>query len=185
MENREIAAVLFNISTLLAEQHGNPYRIRAYRRAARNILRLRHSIADRARAGKRLGIPFLGKRLTDKITQLALEGRSDFYDELCGDLPTAEQALLNVPGIGPKIAQRVARDLRTAEVDDLILRAAAEGLQKTWGIGPKRAAAILKGIGAAQPEVTPTVVRDGNVLYVQESLWGTSSRPSSDVRDAA
>ena len=41
MTNREIAAVLFNISTILSTQNGNPYRIRAYRRAARNLLRIR------------------------------------------------------------------------------------------------------------------------------------------------
>ena len=37
MTNREIAAVLFNISAILDTQEGNPYRIRAYRRAARNL----------------------------------------------------------------------------------------------------------------------------------------------------
>ena len=47
MTNREIAAVLFNISTILTTQIGNPYRIRAYRRAARNLLRMREQIAQR------------------------------------------------------------------------------------------------------------------------------------------
>src|SRR5919112_1067771 len=103
MNNQEIASVLFNISTLLSEQQGNPYRIRAYRRAARNVLRAQHSLAERARAAEPLGIPFLGKRLTTKITQMARDGRCDFYDELCGDLPSSEQALLKVPGIGPKL----------------------------------------------------------------------------------
>src|SRR5918997_2637788 len=112
MDNREIAAVLFNISTILSEHQGNPFRIRAYRRAARSILRAPYALKDRAAAGKPLGIPFLGKRLTAKITQMAAEGRCDFYDELCGDLPGSEQALLKVPGIGPKLAGRVTRDLR-------------------------------------------------------------------------
>jgi DNA polymerase/3'-5' exonuclease PolX len=172
MTNREIAGVLFNISTILSEHRGNPYRIRAYRKAARNILRARHSLAERAAAGEPLGIPFLGKRLTTKITQLAKDGRSDFYDELCSDLPPAEQALLKVPGIGPKLAQRVAKDLRAD--DDLLRRAATVGLQQVWGIGPKRAAAILKGLAIETPadqSGQPTVVRDGNVLYVQERLW--------------
>ncbi len=176
MENREIAAVLFNISTLLAEHHSNPYRLRAYRRAARNILRARHSLAERAKAGVPLGIPFLGKRLTAKITQLALEGRCDFYDELCGDLPGAEQALLKVPGIGPVIARRVAKDLGAVETEDLVRQAAVVGLQKTWGIGPKRAAAIVGGIDAGRAATEPSVVGDGNVLYVQESFWGRDER---------
>ena len=176
MENREIAAILFNISTLQSEQMSNPYRIRAYRRAARNILRARHSLSERARAGESLGIPFLGKRLTAKITQLALEGRCDFYDELCGDLPAAEQALIKVPGIGPMLAGRIAKDLGAAEVEELVRQAAKRGLQKTWGIGPKRSAAILEGLAVQAPTVAPNVVRDGNVIYVQESFWNNGER---------
>ncbi len=177
MNNREIAAVLFNISTILADQHGNPYRIRAYRRAARNLLRATHSVAERAAAGQPLGIPFLGKSLTAKITALALDGQCDFYDELCGDLPAAEQALLKVPGIGPKLAARIAKDLHAQEADELVLRAASRGLQKVWGIGPKRSAAILAGLSDKQPSPAPTTFRDGNVIYVQESFWqGAASR---------
>ena len=74
MNNRDIAAILFNISTILSEAKGNPYRIRAYRRAARNILRARHALSERAAADEALGIPFLGKRLTQKITQMARDG---------------------------------------------------------------------------------------------------------------
>lgn len=179
MTNREIAAVLFNISTLLAEQKANPYRIRAYRRAARNILRARSSLADRVAAGKPLGIPLLGKRLTAKITQLAADGRCDFYDELCGDLPGAEQALLKVPGIGPLLAQRIAKDLGATEADELLRRAASQGLQKVWGIGPKRAATILQNIRHDQPATMQTAVRDGNVIYVQESLWNAERKQAA------
>jgi DNA polymerase (family 10) len=186
MTNREIAAVLFNISTILSEHRANPYRLRAYRNAARNILRAGHSLAERARENKPLGIPFLGKRLTAKITQLALEGRSDFYDELCSDLPQSEQALLKVPGIGPKLASRVAKDLATAE-DDVLRRAATLGLQQVWGIGPKRAAAIINGLAIETPPASasqPTVVRQGNVLYVQERLWRDGIDASNEQEEA-
>ena len=179
MTNQEIAAVLFNISTLLAEQKGNPYRIRAYRRAARNLLRARHSVAERAAAGEPLGIPFLGKRLTAKIHQLATEGRCDFYDDLCGDLPIAEQELLKVPGIGPTLARRVARDLRASEAEELVMRAASRGLQRVWGIGPKRAAAILAEIKPEPVETAPMTVRDGNVIYTQESFWHAGNKQAA------
>src|SRR5918911_5074824 len=101
MTNREIAAVLFNISAILSAQHGNPFRIRAYRRAARNLLRLRYSVADRVAAGQPIGIARLGKSLTAKISTLATEGKLLFYDEICAELPPEEQALLKVPGLGP------------------------------------------------------------------------------------
>jgi len=172
MTNREIAAILFNICTLLTTQEGNPYRIRAYRHAARNILRARHSLAERAQNKQPLGIPFLGKRLTNTITKLALEGTCDVYAELVGELPTAQQTLLHVPGIGPKLAERITRDLKADDAQGLIERAAAAGLQHVWGIGPKRAQAIVRTIGATpEPQAEARFVRDGNVIYVQESFW--------------
>lgn len=172
VNNREIAAVLFNICSMLSAADGNPYRVRAYRRAARNILRARHSIAERARNKEPLGIPFLGPRLTKTITKLALEGTCDVYADLLGDLPTAEQALMHVPGIGLKLAQRVTKDLKTNDADELVQRAAAAGLQRVWGIGPKRAKLIVDTLKQqpAAPVDSP-FVRDGNVIYVQENFW--------------
>jgi DNA polymerase/3'-5' exonuclease PolX len=173
MNNREIAAVLFNISTLLRAQHGNPYRIRAYRRAARNILRARHQIADRAQANEPLGIPFLGPRLTKTITRLARDGRCEVYDELVGELPTAEQRLLHIPGIGPTLAQRITRDLKTDDAGELVKRAAANGLKRVWGVGPKRAHTIVEHLTHDDRTAAGDrpFVRDDNIIYVQESFW--------------
>jgi DNA polymerase/3'-5' exonuclease PolX len=149
MTNRDIAAVLFNISTILRTQHGNPYRIRAYRRAARNLLRLREPIASRIAAGRPLGIPRLGKSLTAKISALATAGRLPFYDQLCAELPAEQQALLTVPGLGPTIAARIHRDLGATDPDSLRRAAATGRLQRVWGVGPKRIAAILDSVGGA------------------------------------
>jgi DNA polymerase/3'-5' exonuclease PolX len=151
MTNREIAAVLFNISSILAARDGNPYRIRAYRRAARNLLRLRYPVAERVAAGKPLGIPRLGKSLTAKISALAAKDALPFYEELCQALPAEERALLKVPGLGPTIAARIHRDLGPTDPDSLRRAAATGKLQRVWGIGPKRTAAILDTLGGPQP----------------------------------
>lgn len=149
MNNRQIAAVLFNISAILRQQRGNPFRIVAYRQAARNLLRLRHQVAERASTGLPLGVPNLGPSLTIKIRTLALEGRLPFYEELCGTLP--EGRLLLVPGIGPATAQRILRQLGRAD-DATLRRAAASGaLRRVRGVGPKRAAAIVAAVGPAEP----------------------------------
>jgi DNA polymerase/3'-5' exonuclease PolX len=180
MTNREIAAILFNISSLLAAQDGNPYRIRAYRRAARNLLRARHSVAERARNGQSLGIPLLGKRLTQTISKLALDGSCDVYEELVGELPSAQQRLLHVPGIGPKLAERIAKDLKAEDAETLIRQAASVGLQRVWGIGPKRARLIVDELqSTAAPSADTPFVRDGNVIYVQESFWNAERKQAA------
>ena len=149
MTNREIAAVLFNISTILTTQNGNPYRIRAYRRAARNLLRIRHSVAERVAAGRPLGLAGLGKSLTTKISTLASKDALSFYEALCEELPPEERSLLklNVRGLGPTIAARIHRDLGSTDPNSLRKAAATGRLQKVWGIGPKRTAAILDAMG--------------------------------------
>jgi DNA polymerase/3'-5' exonuclease PolX len=151
MTNREIAAVLFNISTILSTQNGNPYRIRAYRRAARNLLRMREQIAQRVAAGKPLGLPRLGKSLTAKISTLASKDALQFYEDLCDELPSEERGLLklNVPGLGPTIAARIHRDLGPTDAASLRRAAATGKLQQVWGVGPKRVAAILDAVGGA------------------------------------
>jgi DNA polymerase (family 10) len=149
MTNREIAAVLFNISAILRAQEGNPYRIRAYRRAARALLQMRQPVRERVAAGKPLGIPRLGKSLTAKISALATEDRLPFYDELIESLPPDEGRLVRVPGIGPTIAARIHKDLGLTDADSL-RRAAADGrLTRVWGVGPRRQAAILNTLAPA------------------------------------
>lgn len=152
MTNREIAAILFNISSILASQEStNPYRIRAYRRAARNLLRARQPVSERIAQGKELGIPFLGKSLTAKITELATKNSSQFYDALCEALlPEDERVLVKIPGFGPTIAHRIHKDLGTTDAASLRRAAATGKLQQVWGIGPKRTAAILDAVGARE-----------------------------------
>lgn len=153
MRNREIAAVLFNISTILSAQHGNPFRIRAYRRAARNLLRARDQIADRIASGRPIGLPRLGKSLSAKISTLATAGHLDFYDTLCAELPPEQRAMLRlrVPGLGPTMAARIHRDLGATDPASLRRAAATGRLQRVWGIGPRRTAAILDAIGGELP----------------------------------
>ena len=152
MTNREIAAVLFNISAILSSQQGNPYRIRAYRRAAQNLLRLRYPVADRVATGKPLGLPRLGKSLTAKISALASKDALPFYEELCESLPPEERTLLKlkVPGLGPTIAARIHHDLGPTDPASLRRAAATGKLQRVWGIGPKRTAAILDAVGGSE-----------------------------------
>ena len=54
---------------------------------------------------------------------------------------------MRVPGMGPTIAARIYRDLGNVGVEGL-RRSVIEGrLQRVWGVGPKRTAAILDTIG--------------------------------------
>ncbi len=114
ISNQQIADVLFNIATLLEMQQGNPYRIEAYRNAARGMLALPVQVTDVIAQGARLEAPGLGNRLRRKITELATTGHMTFYEDLCEEsLPADARDLMRVPHVGPRTA---IRPLRTGSI---------------------------------------------------------------------
>lgn len=158
MTNRDIALILFNIATLLELADGNPYRIRAYRRAARGLLSLREEARDLLAAGQELPIPGLGKRLRTKIGELASEGRLAFYAELVAEQHPAVQALMTVPGVGPKTALRLFTELHLTSPEALLFAARRGRIRELWGFGPRRehlleqaAAGVVAGGEPPQP----------------------------------
>lgn len=173
MTNRQIAQILFNIALLLQRQNANPYRVRRYRAIARTILRLKHSLSERALSGEPLGIPRLGNSLNRKITVLAALGTLDFYDELCSHLPPTEQRLLKVSGIGPILAERISKELGDVELAALVREAAFKRLTQVWGIGAARAQAILASLYPDEPPPPVAAAKSANpkVIFTQPTLW--------------
>lgn len=147
INNREMAATLFNIATLLRDRQDNPYRIRAYVNGARALMARRDDIASALREADktlphRKGI--FGERVQRKLRELAQTGHMEYFDDLCADLPPYVGNLMAVPGIGPRLAARLHEDLGVETPEDLA-RAAQSGRARTvWGVGEKRAAQWAK-----------------------------------------
>ncbi len=141
MTNRDLAATLFNIATLLRDRQDNPYRIRAYERGARALMGRRDDVvAPLQKASKTLphrkGV--LGEHLQKKLKELAQTGELAYLAELCEDLPPHVLELMCVPGIGPRTAQRLYVTLGIETPEQLFEAAAAGRLRRIWGIGAKR-----------------------------------------------
>ena len=134
--NPQVAEVLFNIATLLEMQRANPYRIAAYRNAARNLLVLPEPVAAVLARNERLEMPGLGERLRRKITELVTTGRMTFYDDLCEEsLPKDVRALMAVRHVGPRTALRLAGQLDIHSVAQLWEAAQAHRLRQYYGFG--------------------------------------------------
>lgn len=155
MTNREIAHVLFNIATLLELGYGNPYRIQAYRRAARGIMRLKVEAHDLVAAGQELPIPGLGKRLRAKIAQLVAGGRMAFYEELIAEQHPAIQSLMRVPTVGPKTALRLFTELHLTSPEALLFAARRGRVRELWGFGERRERALAEGAARVVNVVIP------------------------------
>ncbi|MER3436971.1 MAG: histidinol-phosphatase [Chloroflexota bacterium] len=158
--NRDAANVLFNVATILELAEDNPYRVRAYRRAARLLLRNQEDVRLKLTPNKELDLPGLGPRLRKKLGELFSTGHLRFYVELCADLPQEVKNLMEIPGVGPKTAYRLHEELGLSSARDVYLAAQQGKIRQLYGFGAKRERQLLEGAArvlAGQPKV-PTPV---------------------------
>ena len=126
MKNSEIAGVFQDIASLLEAKGENQFKIRAYQRVSRSIERLPVELEQLANEDRLKEVPGVGDAITRKITEMITTGRLGYYERLKAEFPEGMIALLGVPGIGPKTAMRILRELDIKSIDGLEL-AVADG----------------------------------------------------------
>jgi DNA polymerase (family 10) len=154
--NKDAADVLFNVATILELAEDNPYRVRAYRRAARLLLGSREDVRLKLTPEKELDLPGLGPRLRKKLGELLSNGHMRFYVELCADLPGEVSNLMQIPGVGPKTALRLNEELGLATAADVYAAAQQGRIRQLYGFGQKRERQLLEGaeqVLAGKPKV--------------------------------
>lgn len=154
--NDEIAGLFENLGLMLEMQGDSVFKVRAYRRAARTIEQLSFSLAERVAAGQRIsGIPGIGKAIGDKIAELVQTGRVATYERVKGELPPGVLDLVSIPGIGPKTAMLLSRELGISSVAG-VEQAAQDGrLAALPRMGEQAAAGILRHLQDARSETPP------------------------------
>ena len=139
------------IADLLEFQNANPFRVRAYRNAARRINDLpSRSPTIAADPNRELtDIEGIGKDLAQKIGELLDTGSIAMLEELRAAIPGGVLAMVRIPGMGPKKAAALHKELGITSLD--VLRAACEAdqVQALKGFGKKTQDKILAGIDLA------------------------------------
>jgi DNA polymerase (family X) len=141
--NADIAARLEEVAQILARQNANPYRLAAYRTAARTLRSWPQPISEVVNQHGLEGLtrlPGIGERLARAIYQLVVTGRLPMLERLRGDADPVE-LLSSVPGIGAKTAQHIHERLGIDTLEELEC-AAHDGRLERLGIGAKRLAGI-------------------------------------------
>src|SRR5512144_522215 len=119
MDKQQVADILQEIGVLLELKGENPFKTRAYSKAARTIQTLDEPL-DKLVAEQRLGtIKGIGEALQEKITLLVTTGRLPYYEELKASLPPGLTDLLNIPGLGPKKVKALHEKLGVDNVEQL------------------------------------------------------------------
>ena len=174
MTNAEIAAVFEQIADLLEFQGANPFRVRAYRNGARAIHDLSQSAAELIGSeGHGLTeIPGIGKDLAEKVATLLTTGTLPLREELLQQVPASILAILRIPGLGPKRAAMLHRELGVSTLDELRAACESHRVRELKGFGEKTEATILKGLDiAAQADLrTYWAEADQNARSLGEHL---------------
>lgn len=147
MHNTEIAHLFERFAVLLDIDGANPFRVRAYRNAARTIESLSQSLESMIADGADLTeLPGIGEDLAQKIADIVATGRFHDLDAIEKRVPGALADLTELPGLGPKRVRSLFKDLGIASLPELSRAAKAGKLQTLPGFGPKIEQAVLQAV---------------------------------------
>jgi DNA polymerase (family 10) len=144
--NRQLAEIFNKIADLLEIKGDDPFKIRAYRRAAESLESLGQDAGEFWQQGSLTQIPGIGKAIAEKIDELYTTGRLEFLEKLESEVPPSLISLLQVPDMGPKKVALVWKQLGVTTVEALQAAAKAGKLQSLPGMGAKSEAKIIQGI---------------------------------------
>ncbi len=149
VHNADIARIFEEIADLLEIQEANPFRVRAYRNAARTVGDVRRDLAQAVAGGKKLPkLPGIGADLAAKIEEIAKTGTTQLLEKLHQELPPAITALLRIPGLGPKRVRALHRELEVQSLDELAQAARAGRIRELPGFAAKTEASVLQAVEA-------------------------------------
>jgi DNA polymerase (family X) len=151
VHNAEIAAMFDQAAELLEIKGDNPFRTRAYRRAARVVEGLPKSVSTLLKGGEDLSeLPGIGKDLAGKIAEIAATGKFKLLESLKRELPGQLGEIAALPGLGPKRVKLLYDKLHVSSLEDLrrVLRQGRLGEIKGFGpvIEQKLRAALQKPV---------------------------------------
>lgn len=146
MENQKIAKIFEEIADLLELKGENPFRIRAYRKAAMNIESLPEDVSTLLEEKRLEEIPGIGKDLAQKIEEILRTGTLEQLEKLRMEIPSSLIEILSIPGLGPKTAKIIYDNLKIKSIDELEKMAKEHKLQGLPGIRAKTEENIIRGI---------------------------------------
>ena len=176
MTNAQIADSFDQIADILEFQGANPFRVRAYRNSARTIRDYSESLAAivEERPEALTEIDGIGDDLAKKIIVLVNTSHLPMLEELKNQVPESVLALMRIPGLGPKKAAALHKELNIQSLEQLKAACEAQQVRGLKGFGAKTEQVILQGIALAQTAGQRILWADADALVqaLREHLSG-------------
>lgn len=171
MDKNEVAAIFEEIANLLELKGANPFRVRAYRNAARSLLNSDQSLKDLIAEGALTDLAGIGDDLAEKITTLAKKKRLPFYEKLKKSTPKGVLKLIQVHGLGPKKVKTIYQKLKIQTIEELKKACKTGRIARLKGFGAKTEKNILDAIGHRE-------------VYQKRHLWWNAWNEAEEILEA-
>ena len=166
MQNADIARLLGEVADLLEISAGNPFKVRAYRNAARTVADHPDPLAELVKGAEfdLTDLPGIGGGIAKEITALVETGVLPQRQQLVAQIPPGLLDLLRIPGLGPKRVKLFHDELKVNSVADLKDALDKGKIAKLSGFGPKLLEKLREGVAGATTGDGPRRI----VLHVAE-----------------
>lgn len=149
-DTQEVARLLREYAQRSALHGGNPYRAKAYSRAADSLAALALPIEQLIEEDRLTEIPGVGEAIADIITKLHRSGTHPSLEKLRKEIPAGVLELLSVPGLRADKVLRLYKDLGITSLADLEEAAKEDRLKKAKGLGAALQTKILQNLAIAK-----------------------------------
>ncbi len=194
----ELAEQFDLLADLMELGGADPFRIAAYRRAAARIRETGSSVAQLALDGRAKELQGIGKTIEEKIVEVVEDGEIHALTKRKAEVPEEVASFLRLPGLGPKTARRIWKELGITTVAGLRAAAEAQQLRDLGGLGARTEERILAALAKPEAAEGPRRTLLGSVLprlravaetlaghpaAVDVSIAGSARRYKETVRD--
>jgi len=147
VQNSDVKDIFNKMADLLEIEGANPFRVRAYRNAARTVSGLPKNVTEMIKDNEDLTeLSGIGEDLAGKIEEIVETGALSQLKELQEKTPPELHELMKLEGLGPKRVKVLNRELNIETLDQL-KNAAEEGkVEALEGFGKKTQQKILEAL---------------------------------------
>jgi DNA polymerase (family X) len=130
---------------------GNPYRAKAYLRAAERVALLTEPLGSLLAQNRLREIPGVGEAIAESITKLYATGSLPSLEKMRAEIPESVLEMLTVPGLRPEKVLKLYRELGIKNLEELEAACKEDRLKSVKGLGPALQRKIILGLQAKQP----------------------------------
>ncbi|MDN4987139.1 PHP domain-containing protein [Bradyrhizobium sp. WYCCWR 13022] len=147
---RGVASLLREYAQRAALRGGNPYRAKAYSRAADSLAALAVPLDELIAEDRLTEIPGVGDAIADIITKLHKTGSHPSLEKLRKEIPPGVLEMLAIPGLRPEKVLRLYKDLGIGSLSELEAAAKGDRIKKAKGLGAALQTKILQNLAIAK-----------------------------------